>query len=228
MVSGALDFKYLLLDNYKKYKINENTLATILVMDQLINQGNPFITAELLSLKMSLDVADIDIILSKLIINGYLEYKVSGGKTVCSLAPLKEKLYKEFENSLSKDDATENNKEVSANVKAATKEIEKLFKRNLLPLEIGKVKEWIMTGYRVETIVDACKDAVTKNTKTISAMDKILTTWQSRNDIETDGITTLSRNWNKSLEETIKIAKIPWLDVDERSQHLYYINTFID
>ena len=52
MVSGALDFKYLLLDNYKKYKINENTLATILVMDQLINQGNPFITAELLSLKM--------------------------------------------------------------------------------------------------------------------------------------------------------------------------------
>ncbi len=218
MVSGALDFKYLLLDNYKKYKINENTLATILVMDQLINQGNPFITAELLSLKMSLDVADIDIILSKLIINGYLEYKVSGGKTVCSLAPLKEKLYKEFESSLSKDDATENNKEVSANVKAATKEIEKLFKRNLLPLEIGKVKEWIMTGYRVETIVDACKDAVTKNTKTISAMDKILTTWQSRNDIETDGITTLSRNWNKSLEETIKIAKIPWLDVDDKKK----------
>ena len=179
MVSGALDFKYLLLDNYKKYKINENTLATILVMDQLINQGNPFITAELLSLKMSLDVADIDIILSKLIINGYLEYKVSGGKTVCSLAPLKEKLYKEFESSLSKDDATENNKEVSANVKAATKEIEKLFKRNLLPLEIGKVKEWIMTGYRVETIVDACKDAVTKNTKTISAMDKIFRSWHS-------------------------------------------------
>ena len=218
MVSGALDFKYLLLDNYKKYKINENTLATILVMDQLINQGNPFITAELLSLKMSLDVADIDIILSKLIINGYLEYKISGGKTVCSLAPLKEKLYKEFESSLSKDDATENNKEVSANVKAATKDIEKLFKRNLLPLEIGKVKEWIMTGYRVETIVDACKDAVTKNTKTISAMDKILTTWQSRNDIETDGITTLSRNWNKSLEETIKIAKIPWLDVDDKKK----------
>ncbi|MBO7614102.1 MAG: DnaD domain protein, partial [Bacilli bacterium] len=89
-------------------------------------------------------------------------------------------------------------------------------KRTLLPLEISKVKEWIMTGYRVETIVDACKDAVSKNTKTISAMDKILTTWQSRNDIETDGITTLSRNWNKSLEETIKIAKIPWLDVDEK------------
>lgn len=218
MVSGALDFKYLLLDNYKKYKINENTLATILVMDQLISQGNPFITAELLSLKMSLDVADIDIILSKLIINGYLEYKVSGGKTVCSLAPLKEKLYKDFESSVSKEDATENNKEVSANVKAATKDIEKLFKRNLLPLEIGKVKEWIMTGYRVETIVDACKDAVTKNTKTISAMDKILTTWQSRNDIETDGITTISRNWNKSLEETIKIAKIPWLDVDDKKK----------
>ena len=188
------------------------------VMSQLINQGNPFITAELLSLKMSLDVADIDIILSKLIINGYLEYKVSGGKTVCSLAPLKEKLFKDFESSVSKEDATENNQEVSANVKAATKDIEKLFKRSLLPLEINKVKEWIMTGYRVETIVDACKEAVSKNTKTISAMDKVLATWQSRNDIETDGITTLSRNWNKSLEETIKIAKIPWLDVDDKKK----------
>ena len=49
-------------------------------------------------------------------------------------------------------------------------------------------------------------------------MDTILTTWQSRNDIETDGITTLSRNWNKSLEETIKIAKIPWLDVDDKKK----------
>lgn len=216
MVSGALDFKYLLLDNYKKYKINENTLATIFVIDHLISQGNSFITAELLSLRMSLDVKEIDKILAGLITKGYLEYKVSGANTVVSLNPLKEKLYKDFENDASTENASENNEEITKNVKTAIKEIEKAFSRNLSPLEISQVKEWIMTGYHVETIVDACKDALAKNKKTIRAIDKILTTWQSRNDIETDGITTISRDWRKSLEETIKIARTPWLDDDEK------------
>ncbi|MCQ2086997.1 MAG: DnaD domain protein [Bacilli bacterium] len=199
-------------------KLNENTLATIFVIEHLISQGNPFITADLLSFKMSLDVKEIDKILADLINKGYLEYNVSGSKTVCSLNPLKEKLYEDFENSVSRDDVSESDREVSSNVKKATKEIEKMFVRQLSPLEVSKVKEWIMTGYRVETIVDACKECLSKGKKTIRSMDKVLTIWQSRNDIETDGITTISPDWNKSLEETIKIAKTPWLDQDEKSK----------
>mgnify|MGYP003293385473 CR=1 FL=1 len=218
MVSGALDFKYLLLDNYKKYKISENTLATIFVIDHLIEQGNPFITADLLSFKMSLDTKDIDIILAELITKGYLEYQVSGSRTICSLNPLKQKLYKDFENTVSLEGASENNSEIMANINKATREIESLFKRILSPIEVSKVKDWVMIGYRVETIIDACKECLGKNKKTISSMDKVLTAWQSRNDIETDGITTISPGWNKSLEETIKIAKTPWLDQDDDSK----------
>lgn len=216
MMNGALDFKYLLLDNYKKYKINETTLATIFVIDHLVSQGNTFITADILALKMSLDVNEIDKILAGLITKGYLEYKVSGNQTVCSLNPLKERLFQDFEKSVSVDDASKNNEEVTANVKKVIKEIERIFKRALSPVEVSQVKEWIMTGYRVETIIDACKNAVSKNKKTIGAIDEILTMWQSRNDIETDGITTISRDWRKSLEETIKIARTPWLDDDEK------------
>lgn len=218
MVTGALDFKFLLIDNYKKLKISENTLATILVIEHLISQGNPFITADLLSFKMSLDVKEIDKILADLINKGYLEYNVSGSKTICSLNPLKEKLYEDFENSVSKSDLSDGDREVSNNVRRATRNIEKMFDRSLSPLEVSKVKEWIMIGYRVETIDDACKDCISKGKKTIRSMDKVLTTWQSRNDIETDGITTISPDWNKSLEETIKIAKTPWLDQDEKSK----------
>ena len=217
MVSGALDFRFLLLDNYKRLKINENTLATIFVIDLLISQGNSFITADLLSMKMSLDVKEIDLILANLINKGYLEYSVVGSKTVCSLNPLKEKLYKDFETALSREDDTEGNYEVVTNIKSTIREIQELFKRTLSPLEKSKVKDWIMTGYRVETIVDACKEAIARGKKTIHAMDRILITWQTRNDIETDGITTISKDWNKSLEETIKIAKTPWLDQDDDS-----------
>ena len=218
MVNGALDFKYLLLDNYKKYKISENTLATIFVIDHLIAQGNPFITADLLSFKMSLDVKELDSILADLINKGYLEYVFSGSKTVCSLNPLKEKLFRDFEVSMSKDDVTDGDREVSNKVKTATKEIEKMFERTLSPLEVSKVKEWVMAGYRLENIKDACKDVLSKGKKTIRSMDKVLSMWQSRNDIETDGITTISPDWNKSLEETIKIAKTPWLDQYEKSK----------
>ena len=218
MVSGALDFKYLLLENYKKYKISENTLATIFVIDHLIDQGNSFITADLLSFKMNLDVKEIDLILADLITKGYLEYQVQGSKTICSISPLKQILYKDFENSVSKEDTSENNFEVVSNISKASKEIERLYKRTLSPLEMSKIKDWIMIGYRVETIIDACKESISKNKKTISFMDRILTAWQSRNDIETDGISTITPDWNKSLEETIKIAKTPWLDQDDDSK----------
>ena len=46
MKNEALDFNYLLLDNYKKLNLTENDVATLLMMDHLINDGNLFITAE--------------------------------------------------------------------------------------------------------------------------------------------------------------------------------------
>ena len=97
MVTEALDFRYLLLENYKKLKITENELATILMIDHLIGQGNPFVTADLLSLKMSLDVKEIDKILASLLRKKMLEYVTTGKKTATTLDPLKQKLYSEFQ-----------------------------------------------------------------------------------------------------------------------------------
>ncbi len=60
MVSEAIDFRFLLLENYKKLKINEKEFVTLFMIDHFISLGNPFVTADLLSLKMSLDVKEID------------------------------------------------------------------------------------------------------------------------------------------------------------------------
>ena len=65
MITEAIDFRYLLIENYRKLKLSENEVTTIFVIDHLIGQGNPFITADLLSLKMTLDVKEIDKILAK-------------------------------------------------------------------------------------------------------------------------------------------------------------------
>ena len=52
MISEAIDFRFLLLENYKKLKISENQLAVIFMIDHLTSQGNPFVTGDILSLKL--------------------------------------------------------------------------------------------------------------------------------------------------------------------------------
>ena len=111
MITEALDFRFLLLENYKRLKISETELATILVMDHLISEGNKFVTADLLALKMTLDIKEIDKVLATLLKKGYLEYKTMGSKTISSLNPLKEKLYNDFQVSLTKENDTNSNED---------------------------------------------------------------------------------------------------------------------
>ena len=77
MITEAIDFRYLLIENYKKLKISENELATIFVIDHLIGQGNPFVTTDLLSLKMTLDIKEIDNVLTVIT---PLKFRITGVK----------------------------------------------------------------------------------------------------------------------------------------------------
>ena len=120
MIAEAIDFKFLLLENYKKLKISENQLAVIFMIDHLVSQGNPFITADLLSLKMSLDIKDIDSLLADLLVRGFIEYASINGKTVTSLNPLREKLFSNFALSVSKEAEIKNNEKLITNYKISS------------------------------------------------------------------------------------------------------------
>ena len=211
MITEAIDFRYLLIENYKKLKINENELATIFVIDHLIAQGNPFISADLLSLKMSLDIKEIDKVLAKLITKGMFECKTVGKQTVASLEPLKQKLYREFQIFLSKEEEEKSSKRITEELENVYANFEKLLNRPLSPVEISKIHEWISYGYSDTLIIDALKEALSRGKKTLRSVDKILLSWSQRDDIENEGHTPLSNEWDKNLEETIRIAKIPWV-----------------
>ena len=214
MITEAIDFRYLLIENYRKLKLNENEVATIFVIDHLISQGNPFITADLLSLKMTLDVKEIDKILAKLITKGMFEYKTVGKNTVATLEPLKQKLYREFQLFLSKEEEEKSSTRIKEELENVYTNYEKLLGRTLSPVEVSKIHEWISYGYSDKTIIDALKEALSKNKKTLRSVDKILLSWSQRDDLQSEGHTPLSEEWDKNLEETIRIAKIPWIDKD--------------
>ena len=214
MITEAIDFRYLLIENYRKLKLNENEVATIFVIDHLISQGNPFVTSDLLSLKMTLDVKEIDKILAKLITKGMFEYKTVGKNTVATLEPLKQKLYREFQLFLSKEEEEKSSKRIKEELENVYTNYEKLLGRSLSPVEVSKIHEWISYGYSDKTIIDALKEALSKGKKTLRSVDKILLNWSQRDDLQSEGHTPLSEEWDKNLEETIRIAKIPWIKKD--------------
>lgn len=211
MITEAIDFRYLLIENYKKLKISENELATIFVIDHLIGQGNPFVTADLLSLKMSLDVKEIDSILANLITRGFFEYKTQGKKTIATLEPLKQKLYREFQIFLSKEEEEKSSQRITEALENIYQSFEKLLGRSLSPVEISKIHEWVSYGYSDTLIIDALKEALSKGKKSLRSVDKVLLSWSQRDDLLSEGHTPLSADWDKNLEETIRIAKTPWI-----------------
>ena len=213
MISEAVDFRFLLLENYKKLKISENELAVIFMIDHLVTQGNPFITADLLSLKMSLDVKEIDTIIADLLTRGFMEYATLNGRTVTSLSPLKEKLFSNFAISVSKE--AENKKAKEEMLSNIYQSFEAELGRTLQPMEISTIREWVDLGYSDEIIINALKEALAQGKKSIKSVDKVLLSWAKREELETEGKTTIKNDWNEDLEETIRIAKTPWLDDDD-------------
>ena len=212
MISEAIDFRFLLLENYKKLQIREDELAVIFMIDHLIGQGNPFINADLLSLKMTLDHRSIDNVLANLLTRGFIEYVSQGNKTVTSLNPLKEKLFREFQMASTFEQESKASQKVNDMLTNIYGEYERLLERPLSQVEFSKIREWISYGYSDQLIIDALKEALSKGKKSLKSVDKILLSWAEREDIEKEGHTSLNDNWDKNLEETIRIAKTPWLD----------------
>lgn len=215
MITEGMDFTFLLLENYKKLNIREDELATIFMIRHFTEHGNPFVSADLLSLKMSLDVKKIDEILAHLLERNFIEYTTKGNKTVTTLRPLEEQLYREYQLTISRETKIESSKSAKEKIENIYGQFEKLLSRPLSQAEFARIREWVANGFSDTDIINALKEALSKGKKSLRSVDKILMNWEARNDIEKDGITTLGEDWDKNLEETIRIAKTPWIDSDD-------------
>ena len=207
----AIDYRYLLIEYYKKLRISENELSVILMVDHLLQQKNTLITPDLLSMRMNLDVKEIDKIFVILIERGLLVFD-TGKKIKVSLKPLHKKLLDTMNREMEEDEETRNNKEKAEALEATKVAFEKEYKRSLSPLEYSTLEDWISHGYPADTIVDAMKECLSKGKKTFKSIDKLLLQWQARDDIEKTGVSATSDKWDKNIEETLKIARAKWID----------------
>lgn len=207
----ALDFRYLLLEYYKKLKISENELAVIFMIDHLLSQKNTLVTPDLLSLKMNLSTKELDKIMVGLIEKNFLVYDI-GKKTKISLKPLQKKLYEAFQLSLAKEQEISSSEEKSQYISNIYEVFERELKRSLSPLELSLINEWVNDGFSDETIINALHETLRKGKKTLKSVDKLLVQWKTRDDIEKEGISNVKEVWDDDIEKAMEIAKTKWIN----------------
>lgn len=208
----ALDFRYLLIEYYKKIGLKETEFAVIMVIDHLLQQGNTFVTADLLQLKMGFSLDEIDAILVTLLNKGFLEFDNENNVMKTTIKPLRKRLYQEFQMALLERKKVDEKIEQDDNIFVT---FQKELGRSLSPVEIQRIREWLSYGYEEKIIIDALKEALAKNKKSIRSIDKILLKWSTSDDVQKEGYSALGDNWQQDIDKTIAIAKAKWLDDDD-------------
>lgn len=208
--SSAVDFRYALLDSYKRLNISENELAVILVIDLLMKQGNVFVTADMLSLKMNLKPSEIDKTMVGLVSRNFLAYETGKEGMKVSLDGLKTLVYSTFQKTVEREQANFLSKERAERLGALSAFFEKNLARSLSPLESQTMAEWLEAGYSDDEIQGALLDALREKKRTVRAVDKILRAKRIDHDLAKEGATAVSENWDKDIDSTVQLAKSLW------------------
>lgn len=211
-----IDWKTLLLETYRDLSLNEEHVMVILMTDYCINQGDRLVTADLLSLKMSLEYKKIDQIFAELMNKGLINLVTENdGIMSTTLTGLKELLIDAYVRTYIKDKTKPENTEKSNDNLIAIFETE--FGRPLSYLEIQTIRKWFEEGYQEAQILNALKTATGAKVKNIRYIDKILLEWRQQEERESEGYTTITDKWRKDIEESMKkIADINWVDKNDK------------
>ncbi len=208
---GSVDFRYLLVENYKKINLDERELAVVFMIDHLLKQKNNILTADLLAIKMTMPSKEIDIILSKLVTMKLINLEIGKTGAKLSLQPLKNKLANILKMQLIKETSEEDEEFIGSIYQLFEKEL----CRTLSPLEMARIQEWFTMSYTEDMIKNAIKDVKKERKLTLRNVDELLLQKSKSLDIQEEGYSLRSDKWNKNIQETIALTKTQWLKKDD-------------
>lgn len=211
---SSIDFNSLLLNNYKRLKISEKEVVVLLLINNLLNNGNELITADLLSLKMNLSSDEIDEIMCSLVEKNYLSFvsvDKDENKLQTSLENLNRILYRELTKTILGNEfikTAEDNKKVEQLYEMFSLAL----KRNLAPLELAKIDDWLKEGYSCEEVSYALKKAQQDKKLTFRNIEINLRKSKISRDVDEEGYSFSTTSLSKQdIEEAIKIINTPWV-----------------
>ena len=196
-----INWKNLLIANYKSLNLSEEEVMILLVSDYCLEQGENLITPELLALKMSMDSKKLSTTLTALLNRNLIIYEEKDGKLTTTLAGIKRLLVDEF----LKKEGQPNSDKSAKNLYSI---YESEFGRPLTYTEIETIKSWLEMGFSESQIILALKEAVADKAKNMRYIDRILLNWKQQEERNKEGYTTISEDWRKDMGESIKIANL--------------------
>lgn len=167
-----IDIKGLAVLRYKALGLSEEELVVLLLIHSLKQADFKIITHELIGQYVTFDKQKIDSVLVSLVNKGMI--LVVG--TNVSLDLFYKKLVYETPSVVEI-------KEEGINLVEA---FENEFARGLTPMELETIREWKMSGYADQMILDALKEATLHNAHSFRYIEKILIDW-TKNGVKRSG-----------------------------------------
>lgn len=206
-----LDYRYLLVDNYKLLGLNEKELAILLLIDSVESENPTLITAEQLTLKMCIDESEIDALLTSLLERKFLSYENFNSIMYTSIKNTKEKILELFKRDIliSSESSLINFEDEGSEVYKA---FEEKLKRSLTPIEFDTIRSWFVDGIKKETIIEALNECSLKYKHiTLKSVDKIIMKNMTSNDRKKEGYSIIDEKHKKDIDEAIEIASYDWI-----------------
>lgn len=208
-----IDWKSLLLSNYRNMNLSEEEVMVILMIDMCLQQGDKMITPEILSLKMTYDTLTLSKLLTQLMNKSLILFEEdSDHKLTTTLKGIKNLVIDDFLKSFEKEtNKTEETKTIEQNIFTI---FENEFGRPLTYVEIDTMRSWVEEGFSEQIIVLALKEALVAKVKNIRYIDKILLAWRQEEERKKEGYTTITDSWRKDIKQTND--KLNWDNNDDK------------
>lgn len=213
---SQLDYRYILIDQYKNLGLTENELVVLLLIDSLDHNKPSLITGALLSSKMNIESEKINEIITGLMNKSFLSYKQVNDILVTSMDNTYQKIVDYFYNSITNNEEKGKKEIDEDSYRRVCKKLEEEMKRSPTPLEIDIINNWFNDQIEESIIMQAIEQCIMKNNKlSIKQVDRIILKDISHKDIEQEGFTTVSEKTKKDIKKAMDEVSYDWVNKDE-------------
>ncbi len=207
-----LDWRSLLIKNYRSYGINENDLAVLLCINDALKEFHILVTADDLVSYMTLEKKDIDESLVKLVDKKLIEYVKEDKKIITSLTPLFNRIISDLKKDIILDSKDTSKARIKESVDSLYSYFENVTGKPLSGRDVDRVASWIKSGADERMVHEAVeKLKAQRKVVSIAAVDKIILALQKSKDINSEGFSPRKGEWREGSEETLKILSQSWV-----------------
>lgn len=196
----------ILINNYRKLGITEAELIIIMLVISLGNdiEYNPDIFVQELGMDKRMVMSLISNLIDKKILS--IEMVKNGRKLEehISLSLLYSKLL-----NIVKDISEEDSVKIDNSIFSVFEnELGKL----LSPMQIEKIKEWVVTYKNEELIIAALREAVMNNVSNFNYIDTILSEWNKKGYKSKEDVLKDKSNYRDKKKSNVDIVEVDWLN----------------